>query len=103
MLPPRDKEGFLLNLDDWSEPVAQALAREEGLELGEEHWVLIRLVREFYRSYEVAPAMRVLVKHAREELGEERGSSIYLLKLFPGSPAKRLARIAGLPRPTNCL
>ncbi|HEX7034614.1 MAG TPA: TusE/DsrC/DsvC family sulfur relay protein [Pseudomonadales bacterium] len=103
MLPPRDKEGYLLNLGDWDESVAAALAREEGIELGEEHWTLIRLVRDFYRTYEVAPAMRVLVKHVRETLGEERGNSLYLLKLFPGSPAKRLAKIAGLPRPTNCL
>ncbi|MCZ6459336.1 MAG: TusE/DsrC/DsvC family sulfur relay protein, partial [Gammaproteobacteria bacterium] len=37
------------------------------------------------------------------QLGAEKGTSIYLLKLFPGSPAKLLAKIAGLPRPTNCL
>lgn len=103
MLPPRDKEGYLLDLDGWSEAVAAELAAEEGIELTEEHWALITLIRDFYRTYQVSPAMRVLVKHAREALGEERGNSIHLLKLFPGSPARLLARIAGLPRPTNCL
>jgi tRNA 2-thiouridine synthesizing protein E len=103
MLPERDKEGFLTDLGDWNEGVAEALAREEGLELTAEHWALIELIRRFYRTYEVSPAMRVLVRHVREELGEERGTSIHLLELFPGSPAKSLARIAGLPRPTNCL
>lgn len=103
MLPPRDNEGYLVDLSDWNESVAAALAAAEGIELGDEHWALIRLIRDFYRDYQVSPAMRVLVKQVRERLGAERGNSIYLMQLFPGSPAKRLARIAGLPRPTNCL
>lgn len=103
MLPPRDNEGYLVDLNDWNESVAAALAADDGIELGDEHWALIRLIRDFYRDYQVSPAMRVLVKQVRERLGAERGNSIYLMQLFPGSPAKRLARIAGLPRPTNCL
>jgi tRNA 2-thiouridine synthesizing protein E len=103
VLPPRDNEGYLVDLNDWNESVATALAAEEGIELGDEHWALIRLIRDFYRDYQVSPAMRVLVKQVRERLGAERGNSIYLMQLFPGSPAKRLARIAGLPRPSNCL
>ncbi len=102
-LPLRDSEGYLAHLEEWNESVAAELARAEGIELTDEHWALVALTREFYRSYEVSPAMRVLVKHVRERLGEERGNSIYLMKLFPGSPAKLLAKIAGLPRPTHCL
>ena len=103
MHPATDKEGYLLNLEDWSEAVAEALAVEVGIELSDEHWTLIRLVRGFYADYEVSPAMRPLVKTVRENLGPEKGNSLYLLRLFPGSSAKLLARIAGLPRPTNCL
>ncbi|MEQ8860143.1 MAG: TusE/DsrC/DsvC family sulfur relay protein [Pseudomonadales bacterium] len=103
MLPARDKEGYLQDLSTWSEAVAADLAREDGIELTDAHWELIRLIRDFYQTYEVAPAMRVLVKHTREALGEDKGNSLYLLTLFPGSPAKRLAKIAGLPRPTHCL
>ena len=98
-----DREGYLQNLDDWSEAVASQLAQAEGLSLTDEHWELINLIRAFYAKFAVSPAMRVLVKQVREHLGEERGNSIYLLGLFPGSPAKLLAKIAGLPRPTNCL
>jgi tRNA 2-thiouridine synthesizing protein E len=47
--------------------------------------------------------MRVLVKLVARELGREKGNSLYLLRLFPDSPAKLAAKIAGLPRPTNCL
>ena len=103
MLPARDKEGYLVELGDWNENVAATIAREEGIELTDEHWRLVALVRDFYRTYEVAPAMRVLVKHVRDQLGDERGNSLHLLKLFPGSPAKLLAKVAGLPRPTHCL
>jgi tRNA 2-thiouridine synthesizing protein E len=103
VLPPRDSEGFLVHLGDWSEDVARALAADDGIALDDAHWQLIALIREFYATYHVAPAMRVLVRQVRDRLGEEKGNSRYLLSLFPGSPAKRLARIAGLPRPTNCL
>ena len=98
-----DKEGYLRDLHDWSEAAAVLLAEAEGLSLTDEHWQLINLIRDFYEKFEVSPAMRVLVRQVREQLGEERGNSIYLLGLFPGSPAKLLAKIAGLPRPTNCL
>lgn len=98
-----DKEGFLVHLEDWNADVAQCLARQDGIELTDDHWALIRLIREFHEEYHVSPVMRVLVKRVRERLGPERGNSLYLLRLFPGSPAKVLARVAGLPRPTNCL
>ena len=103
MVLATDKEGYLINLSDWSEAVANEIACAEGIELSEAHWALIRLVRQFYADFEVSPAMRPLVKLTRENLGPENGNSLYLLKLFPGSPAKVLAKIAGLPRPTNCL
>ncbi len=101
--PKLDKEGYLLELSDWNEAVADQLAQDERIDLLEEHWTLIHLVRAFYQKFDVAPAMRPLVKQVRAQLGAEKGTSIYLLKLFPGSPAKLLAKIAGLPRPTNCI
>jgi tRNA 2-thiouridine synthesizing protein E len=47
--------------------------------------------------------MRPLSKYIKQELGADKAGSIYLLTLFPGSPAKLAAKIAGLPRPENCL
>ena len=98
-----DPEGYLVKQSDWDHSVAALLAADEGLALTEEHWELIRVVRDFYTRYEMAPAMRPLVKATKQALGEEKGRSVYLMRLFPGSPPKRLARIAGLPKPTNCL
>lgn len=100
---PLDPEGYLVNQSTWDETAAALMAEEEGLSLTPEHWEIIEVVRAFYQRYEMAPAMRPLVKATKNALGEEKGRSIYLMQLFPGSPAKRIARLAGLPKPTNCL
>lgn len=100
---PTDKEGYLQNLDDWSEVVAEAIAQQEQISLTEPHWEIIWLMRDFYQQFEVSPAMRVLVKTAGLQLGKEKGRSIYLMRLFHDSPAKLASKIAGLPKPTNCL
>jgi tRNA 2-thiouridine synthesizing protein E len=101
--PPLDEEGFLVNLDDWNESVAEWLAGHEGITLTAQHWEIIHLVRAFYAEFDLSPAMRALVKYAGLKLGSDKGRSIYLLKLFPGSPAKIASKIAGLPKPDNCL
>ena len=99
----RDPQGFLVNLNDWNEDVAIQIADEEGITLSPEHWEIIFLLRKFYEDFELSPAMRILVKTVKQQLGEEKGNSIYLMQLFPGSPAKYASKIAGLPKPTNCL
>jgi len=98
-----DREGYLRDLRAWSEQVATDLAEREGMDLTDAHWELIWLVRAFFKRFEVSPEMRVLVKQVRNQLGEDKGNSIYLMHTFGQSPAKMLAKIAGLPRPTNCL
>lgn len=98
-----DKEGFLIDLNDWSEEVANYLAEQEGIALNSTHWEIIYLLREFYQEFQVSPAMRPLVKAVSKKLGPEKGKSIYLMQLFPGSPAKLIAKFAGLPKPANCL
>ncbi len=98
-----DKEGYLKQLSDWSPDVAEVLARNEDIILTPEHWEVIEILREFYREFELSPAMRPLVKRVGQKLGPDKGRSIYLMKLFPPSPAKIASKIAGLPRPDNCL
>ncbi len=98
-----DKEGYLISLDDWNHSVANAIAEAENITLTPAHWEIIEVLREFYREFEISPAMRALVKRTEQKLGTEKGRSIYLLQLFPPSPAKIASKIAGLPRPTNCL
>ncbi len=98
-----DKEGYLLDLSQWSTELATHIAQIENIELTEAHWEIIYLLRNFYQEYEISPAMRPLVKAVTKSLGSEKGKSIYLMKLFPGSPPKLAAKIAGLPKPANCI
>lgn len=98
-----DKEGYLKNLDDWSETIATAIAEQEGIRLSEAHWDVIKLLQQFYQEFDLSPAMRALVKYTGKHLGKDKGNSIYLMSLFPPSPAKIASKIAGLPRPANCL
>jgi tRNA 2-thiouridine synthesizing protein E len=98
-----DEEGFLQNLDQWTPALATEIARREAIELTEAHWEILHLLRDYYQQFEASPAMRALVKYTRLQLGDEKGRSIYLLSLFPGSPAKLGSKIAGLPKPDNCL
>lgn len=105
MLPPEafDNEGFLLDLSSWSPAVAEQIASAEGIQLADEHWEVIELLRDYYLRFDSSPAMRPLVKYCGMKLGPDKGKSIYLLRLFPGSPAKLGSKIAGLPKPDNCL
>lgn len=98
-----DKEGFLKKLTDWNKEVAMKLADQEGIQLTPAHWEIIELLRDFYLTYQLSPSMRALVKRTEQILGTEKGRSVYLLQLFPTSPARLACKIAGLPKPTNCL
>ncbi|MCV6613142.1 MAG: TusE/DsrC/DsvC family sulfur relay protein [Amphritea sp.] len=98
-----DPEGYLRELSDWSSDVAEYIAQQEGIELTAEHWEILEVLRNFYQQFEMSPAMRPLVKAVTRSLGPDKGKSIYLMSLFPGSPPKLASKIAGLPKPTNCL
>jgi tRNA 2-thiouridine synthesizing protein E len=60
-------------------------------------------LRAFYQRHQLSPATRALVNLVKRELGPDKGRSVYLMKLFGGSPAKTASKIAGLPKPLNCL
>ena len=98
-----DDEGYLLTLDRWNESVAVELASRENIKLTEAHWEIIWLIRKFYQRYQIAPASRALINYVRKELGSDKGRSVYLMRLFGGSAAKTVAKIAGLPKPDNCI
>jgi tRNA 2-thiouridine synthesizing protein E len=97
-----DKEGFLINLQDWNPEVADRMAAVDKMTLTPDHWEVITLVRDYYEEYRLFPANRILVTRMRDMFGQDKGSSIHLMKLFSGKPARVIAKIAGLPKPPNC-
>jgi tRNA 2-thiouridine synthesizing protein E len=99
----RDAQGYLLDPAEWSEALALHIAAEESIEMSEAHWEVVHFVRDFYLEFNTSPAVRMLVKAMAQKLGEEKGNSRYLFRLFPDGPAKQATKIAGLPKPVKCL
>ena len=92
-------EGYIVNLDEWSEDFVHALAAHEGLELTEEHWQVIRYIRENHDRNNVQPNVRTMIKYFREKWGAEKGTNRYLHDIFPkGGPQKQGNRLAGIRR-----
>jgi TusE/DsrC/DsvC family sulfur relay protein len=98
-----DEKGYLLDWQAWTPAVANAMAAADGVELSDDHWAVLGLMRSYYGRFEIEPPMRALVKLARERLGADKGSSRYLYRLFPDGPGTQGCRYAGLPRPVSCV
>ncbi|MEK9995439.1 MAG: TusE/DsrC/DsvC family sulfur relay protein [Halieaceae bacterium] len=98
-----DENGFLRQREAWSQDVAEAFAAIEGVTLTSAHWEVLSLLQEFFEAFGDSPANRALVNYVKQRLGADKGNSLYLMGLFPGSPARVGSRIAGLPKPKNCL
>ncbi|MDP1772829.1 MAG: TusE/DsrC/DsvC family sulfur relay protein [Methylobacter sp.] len=97
------EQGFLINPADWNEEVAERLAALNHIELNAEHWEIILFIRRYYQQFKHLPNARVFTKAIAKELGEAKGNSRYLHKLFPDGPLKYACKLAGLPKPPTCL
>lgn len=98
-----DEKGYLLDWTAWTPDVARAMAAADGVELTDDHWVVLGLFREYYAQFEIEPPMRALVRAVRERLGPDKGDSRFLYRLFPDGPGTQGCRYAGLPRPVSCV
>lgn len=94
-----DSEGYLVNLDDWSEGFVRAEASHEGLELSDETWEVIRFLRDFYEKHRVQANVREIIRHFSKVWGPDLGNNRHLHAIFPrGGPQKQGNRLAGLLR-----
>lgn len=94
---PTDSEGYLKNIEEWSEEFARVLAAQEQLELTNEHWQVICYLRAYYAEHCVQAQVRVMIKHFTGLWGSSKGNNHYLHDLFPrGGPQKQGNRLAGL-------
>jgi TusE/DsrC/DsvC family sulfur relay protein len=92
-----DADGHLKNQNDWNEELAKEIAIQEGIpELTEAHWKVINFMRKVFAETGDAPTIRKLTK----ESGIDTKT---LYSLFPKGPAKKAAKIAGLPKPKGCI
>lgn len=98
-----DEEGYLQDWQQWSEAVAEYMAKEDGIELTDAHWEVIRFLRNYFEKYQIAPMIKILTKEIGKVMGPEKGNTKYLYQLYPAGPAKQACRYAGLPKPTGCV
>jgi TusE/DsrC/DsvC family sulfur relay protein len=93
----RDPEGFFVHPEQWTEAMADEIARESGIaELTDRHWQVIDFMRTTYLQTGSAPSIRMLGKTSGVPIKE-------LYQLFPKGPAKLAAKIAGIPKPRGCI
>jgi tRNA 2-thiouridine synthesizing protein E len=92
-----DDEGFFLQPGQWTEDMAPELAKAEGIDpLTDQHWVVIKFMRQEFFEKGTGPTVRVLGKTSGVSVKE-------LYQLFPKGPAKVAAKIAGIPKPRGCI
>ncbi|WP_121258160.1 TusE/DsrC/DsvC family sulfur relay protein [Nocardioides ferulae] len=91
-----DDEGFMTVYDEWSEELGKELAAQIGVDMTDEHWAAIRFLRsDFPEQGETATLRRVSTVAGIP--------TKQLFTLFPKKPAKKMAYIAGLPKPRGCV
>lgn len=91
-----DEEGFMSNPGDWDKDVAVVLAGDINISLTDRHWEIIDFSRSDYQAQGEAPGLRRISKEAGVPTKE-------LYKLFPKGPAKKIAYVSGLGKPTGCI
>ena len=92
-----DGDGFLIHPETWTKEVADEIAKADGIEnLTEQHWAVIKVIRQNYEEKGMAPMVRVICKETGLKLK-------YIYELFPLGPARGACRVAGLPKPDGCV
>ena len=92
-----DDDGFMADAGAWDKDIASALAEEIGITpLTEKHWAVIDFCRTDFEAEGEAPTLRRITAQSGVTTKE-------LYKLFPKGPAKKVAYVAGLKKPTGCL
>jgi len=93
----KDDEGYLIDPDEWTDAAAAATARTLGIELSDDHWFVIRFMRDWYAEHRVAADARHAMRHLEQRYpgnGRKR-----LFELFPYGYVAQACRIAGMKRP----
>ena len=91
-----DEEGFLTSYDEWDEDLGRSLAEQIGITLTDEHLKVVHFLRDDFRHQgETATLRRVSTMSGVQ--------TKRLFELFPKKPAKKMAYVAGLPKPRGCV
>lgn len=88
-------EGYMVDASQWTKEIAAEIAKEEGIELTDQHYQVLEFLREASEKGETLTIRKV----GKSGIVDIKG----LYKLFPGGPLKHSSRIAGIPKPASCV
>ncbi|MDQ9021452.1 TusE/DsrC/DsvC family sulfur relay protein [Acinetobacter sichuanensis] len=98
-----DQDGHLVDYTIWDESVAQQLAQSLDLELNAWHFEILQAVRQFYAQFGHSPATRPLIKFLMKTVNADINNAMLQERFNTGLVARHLSRLAGVPKPANCL
>ena len=98
-----DNEGYLLDPGEWDMDVANEIARSERLQMSEDHWTVVRFVRNWFEDRHSVPEARHALKELRQKLGTEKSTRKYLYSLFPYGYGQQACKIAGMRKPLKLM
>ena len=90
-----DNEGYFIHSSQWTKEIAIEVAKEEGVELTETHFAVLKFIRDKVASGE-ALTLRTIGKSGVTDI-----KGFY--QLFPGAPLKLACKFAGIAKPTSCI
>jgi len=98
-----DNEGSLLDPELWSEELALLIAEGESLEMNEDRWQIVRMVREHYEYSSCVIELRKVLKALKEQSGAGKATRKHVYQLFPYGYGQQACTIAGMRKPLKLL
>jgi tRNA 2-thiouridine synthesizing protein E len=88
-------DGYLTDSGQWTKEIAEAIAKEEGVELTDKHFEILDFLRKRQENGD-ALTIRSINKSGIVDV-----KTFY--QMFPGAPLKKSTKIAGIPKPESCV
>ncbi len=98
-----DDEGYLLDPTMWDNQVAEQLADQLSLEMNEDRWQIVNIVREHYETTSCVPELRTVLKRLKEQSGKDKATRKHVYYLFPYGYGQMACKIAGMRKPLKVL
>jgi tRNA 2-thiouridine synthesizing protein E len=95
-IPERDGDGYLTDMNAWTEEIGLAMAKTDGYELDDAKWAQVLKAREYYEEFGSVPPIRKFAKYVGEDQGD-------IFKRWMTGPMKPITKYGGLPKPTGCV
>lgn len=89
------EDGYLTDLSQWTKEIGTELAKQEGIEMTDRHWDVIKWIQEQVKAGN-ALSVRGIKKSGVLDIKE-------FYALFPAGPLKLSTKIAGVPKPKSCI